>query len=69
MLRQSCSASLNGQLKTHDGLCAKCMYNDDHEAALKEALEILEKTFGTVFKVADQKIEDIAKAKELSLMS
>jgi hypothetical protein len=46
---------------------AKCVYNDDHEAALKEALDILEKRFGTAFKVADQKIEDIAKDKEVKL--
>jgi hypothetical protein len=32
---------------------------------LKEALDILEKRFGTAFKVADQKIEDIAKGKEV----
>jgi hypothetical protein len=29
---------------------AKCVYNDDHEAALKEALDILEKRFGQPLK-------------------
>jgi hypothetical protein len=43
--------------------------NDDHEAALKEALDILEKRFGTAFKVADQKIEDITKGKEVKQFS
>jgi hypothetical protein len=43
----------------------KCVYNDDHEAALKETLGTLEKRFGTAFKVADQKIEEIAKGKEV----
>jgi hypothetical protein len=46
---------------------AKCVYIDDHEAALKEALDILEKRFGTAFKLADQKIEDIEKGKEVKL--
>ena len=46
----------------------KCVYNDDHEAALKEALSTLEKRFGTAFKVADQKIEEIAKGKEVKLL-
>jgi hypothetical protein len=43
------------------------VYNDDHEAALKEALNILEKRFGKAFKIADQKIEDIASGKEVKL--
>jgi hypothetical protein len=32
---------------------------------LKKALDILKKRFGTAFKVADQKIEDITKGKEV----
>jgi hypothetical protein len=41
------------------------VYIDDHEAALKEALGTLEKRFGTAFRVADQKKEDITKGKEV----
>jgi hypothetical protein len=43
----------------------KCVYNEDHEAALKVALDTLERRFGTAFKVVDQKVDAIAKGKEV----
>jgi chemotaxis regulatin CheY-phosphate phosphatase CheZ len=42
---------------------ARCVYMDNHEEALKKALETLEKRFGTTFEIVDQKVEDIAGGK------
>jgi hypothetical protein len=44
---------------------AKCVYDEDHEAALKGAPATLERRFGTAFKVVDQKVDDIAKGKAM----
>ena len=44
---------------------AKCVYNENHESALDDALKTLEERFGTPFKIADRKVEDIVSGKEV----
>jgi chemotaxis regulatin CheY-phosphate phosphatase CheZ len=49
--------------KAHRAI-AKCVYNDNYEAAMEEALQTLEERFGTPFKIADQKVEEIVSGKK-----